>query len=63
VHADFNQFNTLWFKQRVWVIDVSQSVEPIHPMGLQFLFRDCANISKVKYNVKSVSAVCLIDRF
>ena len=49
VHADFNQFNLLWFENRVWVIDVSQSVEPIHPMGLDFLLRDCDNIHKVLY--------------
>lgn len=46
VHADFNQFNLLWFENQVWVLDVSQSVEPIHPMGLEFLLRDCTNISK-----------------
>ena len=46
VHADFNQFNLLWFKKKVWVIDVSQSVEPIHPLGLEFLLRDCANVFK-----------------
>ena len=47
VHADFNQFNLLWHQDKVWVIDVSQSVEPIHPMGLEFLLRDCTNIHKV----------------
>jgi hypothetical protein len=26
-------------------IDVSQSVEPNHPHGLEFLYRDCKNIS------------------
>lgn len=46
VHADFNQFNTLWHDGHVWVIDVSQSVEPIHPMGFEFLLRDCTNIYK-----------------
>lgn len=46
VHADFNQFNTLWHEDNVWVIDVSQSVEPIHPMGLEFLLQDCTNIYK-----------------
>jgi RIO kinase 3 len=46
VHADFNQFNLLWFEGQVWVCDVSQSVETIHPRGLEFLLRDCANISK-----------------
>lgn len=46
VHADFNQFNLLWHENKVWVIDVSQSVEPISPLGLEFLFRDCKNIHK-----------------
>ena len=52
VHADFNQFNTLWHENHVWVIDVSQSVEPIHPMGLEFLLRDCTNIFKFFTNRK-----------
>lgn len=46
VHADFNQFNLLWHEKKVWVIDVSQAVEPTHPLGLEFLLRDCRNISK-----------------
>lgn len=32
---------------QVWLIDVSQSVEPTHPHGLEFLFRDCRNVSTV----------------
>ena len=54
VHADFNQFNTLWHEGHVWVIDVSQSVEPVHPMGLEFLLRDCTNIYKVVFGYKLV---------
>ena len=46
VHADLNQFNLLWHESKVWVIDVSQSVEPVHPMGYEFLLRDCTNISR-----------------
>lgn len=46
VHADFNQFNLLWHRNQVWVIDVSQSVEPTHPLGLEFLLRDCSNITR-----------------
>ena len=45
VHADLNEFNMLWFEGRVYVIDVSQSVEPSHPHGLEFLLRDCKNVS------------------
>ena len=28
------------------MIDVSQSVETSHPHGLEFLLRDCTNVSK-----------------
>lgn len=45
VHADLSEYNMLWFQEKVWLIDVSQSVEPTHPHGLEFLFRDCRNVS------------------
>lgn len=32
---------------KVWFIDVSQSIEPTHPHGLEFLFRDCRNVATV----------------
>lgn len=43
---------------QVWLIDVSQSVEPTHPHGLEFLFRDCRNVSTV-----SPSPLCWIRKF
>ncbi|XP_038664465.1 serine/threonine-protein kinase RIO3 [Scyliorhinus canicula] len=46
VHADLSAYNMLWYKGKVWFIDVSQSVEPTHPHGLKFLFRDCKNVSQ-----------------
>lgn len=46
VHADLSEYNLLWHDGKVWLIDVSQSVEPTHPYGLQFLFRDCTNVSQ-----------------
>lgn len=52
VHADLNQFNLLWHENQVWVVDVSQSVETIHPMGLEFLLRDCNNLVKFFTNRK-----------
>uniref|UniRef100_A0A8C6VYT2 Serine/threonine-protein kinase RIO3 n=1 Tax=Nothobranchius furzeri TaxID=105023 RepID=A0A8C6VYT2_NOTFU len=45
VHADLSEYNMLWYQEKVWLIDVSQSVEPTHPHGLEFLFRDCRNVS------------------
>ncbi|PWA32830.1 hypothetical protein CCH79_00019310 [Gambusia affinis] len=45
VHADLSEYNMLWYQGKVWLIDVSQSVEPTHPHGLEFLFRDCRNVA------------------
>ncbi|XP_030624367.1 serine/threonine-protein kinase RIO3 [Chanos chanos] len=45
IHADLSEYNMLWHNGQVWLIDVSQSVEPTHPHGLEFLFRDCRNVS------------------
>ncbi|XP_058034438.1 serine/threonine-protein kinase RIO3 isoform X2 [Ahaetulla prasina] len=46
VHADLSEYNMLWHRGQVWLIDVSQSVDPRHPHALQFLFRDCRNVSQ-----------------
>lgn len=45
IHADLSEYNILWHEGHLWFIDVSQSVEPTHPHGLEFLLRDCTNIS------------------
>lgn len=42
MHADLSEYNLLYFKGDVWVIDVSQSVENDHPMALDFLRSDCS---------------------
>lgn len=52
IHADFNAFNLLWHEDRLCVIDVSQSVEIIHPLGLEFLLRDCRNVHQFFTNRK-----------
>ena len=44
VHADLSEYNILWHNDKVWFIDVSQSVEPFHPHALEFLYRDCTNV-------------------
>lgn len=46
VHADFSEFNILYFQKRVWVIDVSQAVTQEHPFCLDFLIRDCRAINR-----------------
>jgi len=45
IHADLSEFNLLYHDERLYVIDVSQSVESDHPHALEFLRKDCANVS------------------
>lgn len=44
VHADFSEYNLLYDRGQIVVIDVSQSVEHDHPRSLDFLRHDCSNI-------------------
>ncbi|CAD6236383.1 GSCOCG00008153001-RA-CDS [Cotesia congregata] len=46
VHADLSEYNLLYFNDSIVVIDVSQAVEHDHPMALQFLMKDCTNITE-----------------
>lgn len=46
VHADLSEFNLLYHKGRAYIIDVSQSVGPDHPHALEFLRKDCTNITE-----------------
>lgn len=45
VHGDFSEYNLLWHDNRVFVIDVSQSVENDHPSALDFLRKDISNVN------------------
>ena len=45
VHADFSEYNILWHEGHCVVIDLAQAVEPLHPAALEFLMRDCDNIT------------------
>jgi RIO kinase 1 len=45
IHADLSEYNLLFFKGLVYVIDVSQSVEHDHPHALEFLRTDCVNVN------------------
>lgn len=44
VHADLSEYNLLYYKKGLVVIDVSQSVEHDHPHALAFLRMDCKNV-------------------
>ncbi|KAJ7337230.1 Serine/threonine-protein kinase RIO1 [Desmophyllum pertusum] len=45
VHADLSEFNMLYGEDKLYVIDVSQSVEHDHPHALEFLRKDCTNVT------------------
>ncbi|TPX59485.1 hypothetical protein SpCBS45565_g07731 [Spizellomyces sp. 'palustris'] len=44
VHGDLSEYNLLYQKKVLYVIDVSQSVEHDHPHALEFLRKDCTNV-------------------
>ena len=61
IHADLSEYNMLWHEDRLWFIDVSQSIEPTHPHALEFLARDCQNV--VNFFKKSgVSKVMSVEQ-
>lgn len=45
VHADLSEYNLLYHKGQLIMIDVSQSVEHDHPRSLEFLRMDIKNVS------------------
>ena len=45
VHADLSEYNVLYHQDKLWLIDVSQSVEHDHPRSLEFLRLDIKNVS------------------
>lgn len=55
VHADLSEYNSIVHKDQLYIFDVSQSVEPEHPMALDFLRMDIKNVndffSRKKINV------------
>ena len=44
VHADLSEYNILYHHDKLYIIDVSQSVEHDHPHAFDFLRKDISNI-------------------
>jgi RIO kinase 1 len=44
VHADLSEYNILYNEGKLYIIDVSQSVEPEHPRSSEFLRMDIKNV-------------------
>ncbi|OWB54680.1 hypothetical protein B5S28_g533 [[Candida] boidinii] len=45
VHADLSEYNSIVHEGKLFIIDVSQSVEPEHQMSLDFLRMDIKNVN------------------
>lgn len=57
IHADLSEFNMLFHQNRLYIIDVSQSVEHDHPNAFEFLRSDCSNVNDFfrKNNVQTMT--------
>ena len=44
VHADLSEYNLLYHRKQIYIIDVSQSVEEDHPRAFDFLRVDITNM-------------------
>ncbi|PIA16457.1 RIO1-domain-containing protein [Coemansia reversa NRRL 1564] len=58
VHADLSEYNILYHSKKLYIIDVSQSVEHEHPFALDFLRHDCNNVTEFfrkRGNVRTMS--------
>lgn len=62
VHADLSEFNMLYHSGQLFVIDVAQSVEHDHPHALEFLRKDCINISEF-FRKKEVATMTVKELF
>lgn len=62
VHSDLSEFNLLYNDSKIYVIDVSQSVESEHPMALEFLRKDCTNINDF-FRKKSIPTMTTKELF
>ena len=65
VHADLSEYNMLYDTVNgcLYIIDVSQSVEHDHPHALEFLRKDCTNVTEFfrKKGVAVMSVKSLFD--
>ncbi|VEU20715.1 DEKNAAC101644 [Brettanomyces naardenensis] len=55
IHADLSEYNTIVHKDDLYIFDVSQSVEPEHPMAMDFLRMDIKNVNDYFSRVKKIN--------
>jgi RIO1 family len=64
VHGDLSEYNLLYHQGKLYVIDVSQSMEQDHPHALDFLRMDCRSVifspeMQSSWHVVSSKRVCV----
>ena len=57
MHGDPSEYKLLWHTNRVFVIDVLQSVESDHPSALDFLRKDVANVTDYFRKTRGLSVM------
>jgi RIO kinase 1 len=62
VHADLSEFNIICHDEKMYFIDVSQSVEHDHPHALEFLRKDCTNVAEF-FRRKGVATMTVKELF
>jgi RIO kinase 1 len=62
VHGDLSEFNMLVHAGKVYIIDVSQSVEHDHPQSMAFLRRDIVNINSF-FRGKGVTSTMTVREY
>lgn len=62
IHADLSEFNLLYHNGQAYIIDVSQSVEHDHTHALEFLRKDCTNITEF-FKRKEVATMMVKELF
>ena len=62
VHADLSEYNMLVHEGGLYIIDVSQSVEHDHPRALEFLRKDCWNVTEF-FRRRGVCAMTVRELF
>uniref|UniRef100_A0A0R3RUR9 Serine/threonine-protein kinase RIO1 n=1 Tax=Elaeophora elaphi TaxID=1147741 RepID=A0A0R3RUR9_9BILA len=62
VHADLSEYNVMVMEEKLYIIDVSQSVEHNHPRSIEFLRSDCSNVTKF-FRSRGTSVLSTRDLF
>ncbi|KAI8373755.1 RIO1 family-domain-containing protein [Blakeslea trispora] len=62
VHADLSEYNILYHSRKLYIIDVSQSVEHDHPHASEFLRKDLMNVTDF-FAKKDVRVMSVVELF